>query len=165
MICLCRLSVRGLKNKRIERITKMKEVVLAKYGEMALKGLNKRTFEDMLTKNIKRRLKLIGSFTCTTAQSTMYITPNDENADLSDVIDRVGKIFGIATLCRACVCEKNFDDIAEKSVEYLADVLNNAHTFKVNAKRADKAFHMKSPEICMELGGILLENSRTLQLM
>lgn len=135
----------------------MKEVVLAKYGEMALKGLNKRTFEDMLTKNIKRRLKLIGSFTCTTAQSTMYITPNDENADLSDVIDRVGKIFGIATLCRACVCEKNFDDIAEKSVEYLADVLNNAHTFKVNAKRADKAFHMKSPEICMELGGILLE--------
>lgn len=135
----------------------MKEVVLAKYGEMALKGLNKRTFEDMLTKNIKRRLKLIGSFTCTTAQSTMYITPNDENADLSDVIDRVGKIFGIATLCRACICEKNFDDIAEKSVEYLADVLNNAHTFKVNAKRADKAFHMKSPEICMELGGILLE--------
>lgn len=135
----------------------MKEVVLAKYGEMALKGLNKRTFEDMLTKNIKRRLKLIGSFTCTTAQSTMYITPNDENADLSDVIDRAGKIFGIATLCRACVCEKNFDDIAEKSVEYLADVLNNAHTFKVNAKRADKAFHMKSPEICMELGGILLE--------
>lgn len=135
----------------------MKEVVLAKYGEMALKGLNKRTFEDMLTKNIKRRLKLIGSFTCTTAQSTMYIIPNDENADLSDVIDRVGKIFGIATLCRACVCEKNFDDIAEKSVEYLADVLNNAHTFKVNAKRADKAFHMKSPEICMELGGILLE--------
>ena len=135
----------------------MKEIVLAKYGEMALKGLNKRTFEDMLTKNIKRRIKPLGSFTCTSAQSTMYITPNDENADLSDVVDRVGKIFGIATLCRACVCEKNFDDIAEKSVEYLADVLNNAHTFKVNAKRADKAFHMKSPEICMELGGILLE--------
>lgn len=136
---------------------KMKEVVLAKYGEMALKGLNKRTFEDMLTKNIKRRIKPLGSFTCTTAQSTMYITPNDENADLSDVVERVGKIFGIATLCRACVCEKDFGDIAEKSVEYLADVLESASTFKVNAKRADKAFPMKSPEICMELGGILLE--------
>lgn len=135
----------------------MKEVVLAKYGEMALKGLNKRTFEDMLTKNIKRRIKPLGSFTCTTAQSTMYITPNDENADLSDVVERVGKIFGIATLCRACVCEKDFGDIAEKSVEYLADVLESASTFKVNAKRADKAFPMKSPEICMELGGILLE--------
>lgn len=136
---------------------KMKEVVLAKYGEMALKGLNKRTFEDMLTKNIKRRIKPLGRFTCTTAQSTMYITPNDENADLSDVVERVGKIFGIATLCRACVCEKDFGDIAEKSVEYLADVLESASTFKVNAKRADKAFPMKSPEICMELGGILLE--------
>lgn len=135
----------------------MKEVVLAKYGEMALKGLNKRTFEDMLTKNIKRRIKPLGSFICTTAQSTMYITPNDENADLSDVVERIGKIFGIATLCRACVCEKDFGDIAEKSVEYLADVLENARTFKVNAKRADKAFPMKSPEICMELGGILLE--------
>lgn len=136
---------------------KMKEVVLAKYGEMALKGLNKRTFEDMLTKNIKRRIKPLGSFTCTTAQSTMYITPNDENSDLSDVVERVGKIFGIATLCRACVCEKDFGDIAEKSVEYLADVLESASTFKVNAKRADKAFPMKSPEICMELGSILLE--------
>lgn len=135
----------------------MKEVVLAKYGEMALKGLNKRTFEDILTKNIKRRIKPLGSFTCTTAQSTMYITPNDENADLSDVVERVGKIFGIATLCRACVCEKDFGDIAEKSVGYLADMLENAQTFKVNAKRADKAFPMKSPEICMELGGILLE--------
>lgn len=135
----------------------MKEVVLAKYGEMALKGLNKRTFEDILTKNIKRRIKPLGSFTCTTAQSTMYITPNDENSDLSDVVERVGKIFGIATLCRACVCEKDFGDIAEKSVEYLADILGSASTFKVNAKRADKAFPMKSPEICMELGGILLE--------
>ncbi len=135
----------------------MKEVVLAKYGEMALKGLNKRTFEDVLTKNIKRRIKPLGSFTCTTAQSTMYIYPNDENAGLSEVVERVEKIFGIAALCRACVCEKDFGDIVEKSGKYLADVLGNAHTFKVNAKRADKAFPMKSPEICMELGGILLE--------
>lgn len=135
----------------------MKEVVLAKYGEMALKGLNKRTFEDVLTKNIKRRIKPLGSFTCTTAQSTMYISPNDENADLSEVVERVEKIFGIAALCRACVCEKDFGDIVEKSIKYLADVLGNARTFKVNAKRADKAFPMKSPEICMELGGLLLE--------
>ena len=69
----------------------MNEVILVKYGEMALKGLNKRTFEDMLTKNIKRRLRPLGSFTLTRAQSTLYITPDDENADLSEVIDAVGK--------------------------------------------------------------------------
>ena len=76
----------------------MKEIVLVKYGEMVLKGLNKRSFEDMLTKNIKRRLKSIGRFQLTSAQSTTYITPLDDDIDLSEVIDRVGKIFGIAAL-------------------------------------------------------------------
>ncbi|MDE6785375.1 MAG: hypothetical protein K2J26_08415, partial [Ruminococcus sp.] len=111
----------------------MKEIVLVKFGEMVLKGLNKRTFEDMLRKNIKRRLRSLGKFELTTAQSTTYITPLDENIELEEVIERVGKIFGIAALCRACVCEKDFSDIAEKSVEYLNDVLSNVKTFKVNA--------------------------------
>lgn len=135
----------------------MKEIVLAKYGEMALKGLNKRTFEDILIKNIKRRLKSLGSFELTSAQSTIYITPLSENVDLADVVERIGKIFGIAALCRACVCEKDFGDITEKSISYLSEILSAAKTFKVNAKRSDKAFPMKSPEICAELGGILLE--------
>lgn len=135
----------------------MKEIVLVKFGEMALKGLNKRSFEDMLKKNIKRRIKNLGKFELTSAQSTTYINPLDENVDLGEVVDRVGKIFGIAALCRACVCEKEFDDISAKAVEYLEDVLSCARTFKVNAKRSDKAFAMKSPEICAELGGILLE--------
>lgn len=135
----------------------MKEIVLVKYGEMALKRLNKKTFEDMLTKNIKRRIKSLGKFICTSAQSTLYITPDDDSADLSEVVERVGKIFGIAALCRACVCEKDFEDITEKSVEYLSEILGGAVSFKVTAKRADKSFPMKSPDICRELGGILLE--------
>ncbi len=135
----------------------MKEIVLVKYGEMVLKGLNKRSFEDMLIKNIKRRLKSLGQFRITSAQSTTYITPVDDNINLEEVVERVGKIFGISALCRACVCEKNFDDVTAKSLEYLDEVLSNAKTFKVNAKRSDKAFPMKSPEICAELGGILLE--------
>lgn len=135
----------------------MKEIVLVKFGEMVLKGLNKKTFEDMLRKNIKRRLRGLGRFELTTAQSTTYITPLDEECDLAEVVERVSKIFGIAALCRACVCEKDFGDIAEKAVEYLGEILEGASTFKVNAKRSDKAFPMKSPEICAELGGILLE--------
>lgn len=135
----------------------MKEIILVKYGEMALKGLNKKTFEDILTKNIKRRIKGLGKFVCTSAQSTLYITPEDDSIDLEEVMTRIGKIFGIAAFCRACVCEKNFDDIKEKSFGYLSDILSCARTFKVTAKRADKAFPMKSPEICMELGGALLE--------
>lgn len=135
----------------------MKEIVLVKFGEMVLKGLNKKTFEDMLRKNIKRRLRGLGRFELTTAQSTTYITPLDEECDLAEVVERVSKIFGIAALCRAYVCEKDFGDIAEKAVEYLGEILEGASTFKVNAKRSDKAFPMKSPEICAELGRILLE--------
>lgn len=134
----------------------MKEIILVKYGEIALKGLNKNTFEDMLTKNVKRRIKSLGKFTCTRAQSTLYVTPEEDGIDLEEAVARIGKIFGIAALCRACVCEKSFEDIREKSFEYLSGILSYAKTFKVTAKRADKAFPMKSPEICMELGGALL---------
>ena len=97
----------------------MKEIILVKYGEMALKGLNKKTFEDMLVKNIKRRIKSLGKFICTSAQSTLYITPDSDDIDLDETMSRIGKIFGIAAFCRACVCEKNFDDIKEKSFDYL----------------------------------------------
>jgi thiamine biosynthesis protein ThiI len=65
----------------------MKELILVKYGEMALKGLNKKTFEDMLIKNIKRRLKPLGHFQYTSAQSTTYITPLDEDIDLAELLD------------------------------------------------------------------------------
>lgn len=135
----------------------MKEIILVKYGEIALKGLNKNTFENIMIKNIKRRLKSLGKFVYSKAQSTLYIEPETDEIDLNETVERLKKVFGIAALCRVCVCEKNFDDICEKSFEYLEDVLPYAKTFKVTAKRADKAFLMKSPEICMELGGYLLQ--------
>ena len=134
----------------------MKEIILVKYGEMALKGLNKRTFEDVLVKNIKRRLKDLGKTTITRAQSTIFIDPYEEKYDTDEAVDRLKKVFGIAALCRAAVCEKQFDDIKRVSLEYLEEALSYASTFKVTAKRADKSFPMKSPEICRELGGALL---------
>lgn len=141
----------------------MRELILVKYGEIALKGLNKNTFEDIMVKNIKRRLKKLGKFNFSKAQSTLYIEPADETADINGAVEKIKKVFGVAALCRACTCEKNFEDICAKSIEYLEDVLPYAKTFKVTAKRADKAFPMKSPEICMELGGVLLQKFPNLQ--
>lgn len=135
----------------------MQEIILAKYGEMALKGMNKKSFEDVLVKNIKRRIKSLGKFDITRAQSTIYIVPEDEYIDTNEVMERLKKVFGIASLCRAGVCEKDFDDIKVKAIEYLDEILSYANTFKVNAKRADKSFPMKSPEICSEMGGVLLD--------
>lgn len=133
------------------------EIILAKYGEIALKGLNKKTFEDILLKNIRRRLRKVGAFYVTKAQSTVYIEPREDGQDIDAALECVKKIFGIAAICKAKACEKNFDAIAELAGTYLEEELSCADTFKVTAKRADKSFPMKSPEICMELGGYLLE--------
>lgn len=134
----------------------MKEIILIKNGELALKGQNRCTFEDKLIKNIKRRLNELGKVTVKKSQSTIYIEPQSEDFDFEEALDRMGKIFGIAGYSRACVCEKSMDDIFTKSVEYLRPVMEKIKTFKVEAKRADKSFPLKSPEICREVGGLLL---------
>ncbi len=134
----------------------MKEIILIKDGELSLKGLNRRNFEDKMVATIRRRLKNLGKVTVERAQSTIYIKPQDDDFDFAEALDRMGRIFGIAAFSRACVCEKNMDDILTKAPEYLADTLRSIKTFKVEAKRADKNFPLKSPEICREVGGALL---------
>ncbi len=134
----------------------MKEIILIKNGELALKGLNRSTFEDALIKNMRRRLKSLGDFTIRKAQSTIYFEPQSEDFDFDEALERISRIFGIAGFSRACVCEKNIEDILEKAVVYLKPSMESIKTFKVEAKRADKNFPLTSPEICRELGGRLL---------
>ncbi|MBQ2933407.1 MAG: tRNA 4-thiouridine(8) synthase ThiI [Clostridia bacterium] len=134
----------------------MKEIILIKDGELSLKGLNRRNFEDKMVATIRRRLKGLGKVSVERAQSTIYIKPVDDDFDFAEALDRMSRIFGIAAFSRACVCEKSMADILEKAPVYLADTLRNIKTFKVEAKRADKSFPLKSPEICREVGGALL---------
>ncbi len=136
----------------------MKEIILIKNGELVLKGLNRNTFEDTLIRNIKKSLNPLGRFSVKKAQSTIYIEPLDDDFQMDAAIEKIGKIFGIAAYSKACVCEKDINDIIAKSAPYLSDTLSRAKTFKVEAKRSDKKFPLKSPEICMEIGGHLLEN-------
>ena len=89
----------------------MQEIILIKLGEMVLKGLNRRAFEDVLIKNIKYRLRGLGKFTIKIAQSTIYVIPQSEDADLDDVCERISEVFGIVTFSRACVCDITLDDI------------------------------------------------------
>lgn len=135
----------------------MKEVILIKNGELALKGLNRNTFEDALVKNIKRRLSKIMDFEITKSQSTIMIDPTSGNPNMEDAEMVVSKIFGIAGYSRAAVAEKDMQKILHVAGEYLKDTLEEANTFKVEAKRSDKKFPLKSPEICRETGGYLLK--------
>lgn len=134
----------------------MKEIILIKDGELSLKGLNRRNFEDKMVATIRRRLKNLGKVSVERAQSTIYIKPIDDDFDFAEALDRVSRIFGIAAFSRACVCEKNMDDILSKAPQYLADTMKSIKTFKVEAKRADKSFPLTSPEISREVGGALL---------
>ncbi len=135
----------------------MKEIILAKYGEIALKGDNRNTFEDMLVKNIKRRLKKIGKFDYFRRQSTIYIEPL-EDADIELAIQSLKNVFGIGAIQRCAVFEKDFEVVAKNVGEYLKPALENAKTFKVEAKRSDKSFPLKSPDIQQKLGDVVLDN-------
>lgn len=135
----------------------MKEILLIKLGEIVLKGLNRKNFEDTLVRSLKRRLAKIGNFQVKIAQSTISVTPMTDDIDMDEVVDCVSKVFGIAAFARACVTEKDLDKIKETAGEYLAETFETAKTFKVEAKRSDKKFPYKSPEICSEVGGYLLE--------
>ncbi|MEH2934197.1 tRNA uracil 4-sulfurtransferase ThiI [Acutalibacter sp. JLR.KK004] len=134
-----------------------KEIILLKLGEIALKGLNRRAFEDVLIKNIRRRLKSAGEFSVYSRQSTVYVEPKDENADMDLAEERCGKVFGVVAYTRAGAAEKDLLKIREKAAEYLREPLEDARTFKVECKRSDKKFPYKSPEISAEVGGYLLE--------
>lgn len=134
----------------------MKEVLLLKNGEIVLKGLNKKSFESRLLHNIKSRISSFGQFDLEISQSTITISP-DENSSVDDIIPVIKKVFGIVSFSKAIIAEKNFDDVKKLAVEYLKDDFSILKTFKVEAKRSDKKFHMTSPQICMELGGYILE--------
>ncbi len=135
----------------------MKEIILIKLGEIVLKGLNRKNFEDALLRSLRRRLAKIGSFKVRAAQSTITVEPMDDDIDMDDAADCVAHVFGIAAFSRACIAEKDIESIKQTAAEYLADTMESAKTFKVEAKRSDKKFPYKSPEISAEVGGYLLE--------
>ncbi len=130
---------------------------MLKLGEIALKGLNRKTFEDVLIKNLKRRLQGAGVFSVTSRQSTIYVEPMDQEADMDLAEERCAKVFGVVSYTRAGEAEKSLSSIQEKAAEYLRDELEEAGSFKVEAKRSDKKFPHKSPEIARETGAYLME--------
>ena len=134
----------------------MKEIILIKNGELALKGLNRSTFEDILIKNIRKRIKPLGEFEYRKEQSTVSVIPMDDYIDMDEVSDRISRVFGIAAYSRALQVPKDMDVILKEAPQYLAEQLREARTFKVEGKRSDKKFPLKSPEISAEVGGAIL---------
>ncbi len=132
------------------------EVILCKYGELVLKGANRANFESTMLKEMRRRASRYGTFRIYYKQSTMYIEPKSADCDIDGMVDAAKKVFGIVGVTRAAVCEKNMESIVSLAKAYLSDKLQGVRTFKVDAKRSDKKFPLKSPEISAEIGGVIL---------
>ncbi len=135
----------------------MNDIILIKVGEIILKGLNRRRFEQKLLGNIRWRLGRIGKFKAYILQSTIYVEGAEENADMDAAFSELQKVFGIVAISRAAACEKDKDAIVALAKTYLRDDMLRAKSFKVESKRSDKAFPMTSVELSQYVGGELSE--------
>ena len=134
----------------------MNRIVLVRYGEIILKGMNRPVFESLLVKNIKKALSDECPLNIHWAQATIYIEPEDDSC-VESIVEKLKKVFGIVSIVVAYPAQKDIDNLEEVLKNNFASELSAASTFKVIAKRSDKTFHMTSPQICEEIGGRLLE--------
>ena len=137
----------------------MKEIILCKYGEIALKGANRNHFEKLLRDILKRRTEPFGKFKIYSVQSTVYIEPMEEYADVDGAYIAAKNTFGISAVSRAIETENDMGAILETVKTQFMPYIEEAKTFKVEAKRSDKKFPLKSPEISAEVGAAILEAS------
>ncbi len=134
----------------------MKKMVLVRYGEIILKGYNRPVFEDALVGNIRKAIEDEGEVKISKAQATIYIEPMESDDQADAIVEKLKKVFGIVSIVVAYRTEKTIDAAVAEIKESFNQVLLDAATFKVEAKRADKKFPLKSPEICAEVGGRIL---------
>jgi len=135
----------------------MQDIILVKLGEIILKGLNRRSFEQKLMANMRRKIAPFGNFSVYCLQSTVYVEAKDEEADVGAAFEALKKVFGIITLTRAAACEKDKDAITALAKDYLKEDLEKAASFKVESKRSDKSFPLTSIELSQYVGGELSE--------
>lgn len=141
-------------------------IFIVRCGEVALKGMNKPYFERMLVERIGKRLKAAGLSGIDVRRHEGLIfarAPKELNKDA--IVREISKVFGVASISPAVECESDMDKIGEKAVEYMMELIEKkgVKTFKVEAKRADKTFPVKSPDIARRIGASVLKGCKVLK--
>lgn len=136
----------------------MDKVVIIRYGEISLKGGNRRFFEDKLLKHVRLSISDLGKFRVYKEHSRIYVEV--QNGNLEDIIERIRKVFGIVSISIATKLEVDMDLIKKQVKQEIEDVIGkrDIKSFKIESKRADKNFPLESLEINREIGGYVLEN-------
>lgn len=138
----------------------MKKVILIRYGEILLKGLNRSMFENKLISNIKRSVHKLGKVTVRKSQARIYIEPDEDSYNFDEAMELISKVFGIVSVSPVWKIDSDYNTIKEYSVKMVKDLVERKghSTFKVETKRGNKQFPMDSPEISRDLGAHILKS-------
>lgn len=138
----------------------MKKVILVRYGEITLKGLNRPVFEQKLIQNMRQAISKFGKVKIIKSQSRIYVEPELEEYSFDEALDALTKVFGIVSVSPVLKVEPEYEVIKNIGVELSKKEVENKgiSTFKVETRRGNKHFPMKSPEVSRELGGDILDN-------
>lgn len=139
-------------------------IFIVRCGEVALKGMNKPYFERMLLERIKKLLRKFDGVRAYRHEGLIYVRA-DKSQDKQAIIKEIGKVFGVASISPAMECESNMESIGRTAVEYMLEAIEERgiKTFKVEAKRADKNFPVKSPDIARQIGAAVLKGCKVLR--
>lgn len=139
-------------------------IFIVRCGEVALKGMNKPYFEKMLVNRIKKLLKKFDNVEAYRYEGLIFVRA-DKKHDPEMIIGEISKVFGVASISPALECESELNSIGDAAVALMMDLIEKKgiKTFKVDAKRADKNFPVKSPEIARIIGAKVLVGCKVLK--
>ena len=150
-------------------INNKEHIFIVRCGEVALKGMNKPYFERMLLERIKKLLKKFDGVKAYRHEGLIFVRADKELNPGTEgkraILKEIGKVFGVASMSPAMECESTMEDIGQTAVEYMLEAIEErgVKTFKVNAKRADKNFPVKSPDISRQIGAAVLKGCKVLK--
>ena len=141
----------------------MDRVLSVSLGEVVLKGLNRKYFEDKLIKNIRRALQGLGDVFIYKEQGKIYIEGLEGNEEIA--VNRLKKVFGLVYISPCIRTTTDMDDMRQAAllaIKEFTDQVDKVFTFKVDVTRSDKRYPLKSPDISRDIGGYILKNSKNL---
>ena len=124
----------------------MEQLILVKYEEIFLKGDNRWLFEKRLMDNMKKALSGLGAIKVAKNQGRIYVIPKEATYPVDEALERLAKVFGINAVTSCLSMPVDYEQVAREAVALAArSVERHGHlTFKVETKRADKKFPMKT---------------------
>lgn len=139
-------------------------IFIVRCGEVALKGMNKPYFEKMLVNRIKKLLKKFDNVEAYRHEGLIFVRADKKHVP-EMIIGEISKVFGVASISPALECESELNSIGDAAVALMMDLIEKKgiKTFKVDAKRADKNFPVKSPEIARIIGAKVLVGCKVLK--